>query len=454
MDRKVILISAALTSFMTAFMSSAINIALPQIGKDFNISAVIISWTATAYLLTSAVLLIPAGKLSDIYGRTLFFKIGIIVFSVGTILCGISVSGLTLIVSRIIQGTGSSMIFSTSTALVVSVYPPQERGKVIGITTAAVYIGLSSGPFLGGLIASYLGWRYIFFITFAIGVALIGIFLGKVKEEWKNEQKEKLDISGSLLLITFLTVLMLGFTFLPDVKGLIFLTVSVILFFFFYSVEKKKISPVFNFALFRSNKTFTYSNIAALINYSATFAVGFLMSFYLQTVKGLTPKQAGFILITQPVMMAVFSPLSGKLSDKMEPQIVSSIGMSVIAACLLVLAFLNEEFSYIIIVLTLAVLGFGFALFSSPNSNAVMGSIEKKFYGVGSSTLAAMRMIGQMFSMGIVIVIFSIFIGDHQITPAVKTLFLTSSRTAFLLFSVLCFFGIFASISRGKIHHE
>lgn len=454
MNRKIILISAALTSFMTAFMSSALNIALPQIGKEFNINAVTISWTSTAYLLASASLLIPAGKLSDIYGRILFFKVGLIIFSVGTIICGISDSGFALIAARIIQGAGASLIFATSTALVVSAYPPTERGKVIGINTASVYIGLSSGPFLGGLIASYLGWRYIFFLTFAIGVALIIMILAKVKEEWKNEHKESLDIPGSILLSVSLIVLMLGFSFLPGMKGFLLITVSLILFYIFFIIEKRSTAPVLNFNLFITNKTFTFSNIAALINYSATSAVGFLMSFYLQTVKGMSPKEAGIILITQPVMMAVFSPLSGKISDKTEPQLVASIGMGMISACLLLFAFLTEGFSNLVIIIILAVLGIGFALFSSPNSNAVMGSVEKKYYGIASSSLAAMRNIGQMFSMGIVIIIFSIFIGDRQITSAVKDSFLASARAAFLLFSVLCFFGIFASISRGKIHHD
>ena len=204
--------------------------------------------------------------------------------------------------------------------------------------------------------------------------------------------------------------------------------------------------------LFKNNRTFTFSNFAALINYSATFAIGFLMSFYLQSVKGLNPQDAGIILVTQPVVQALFSPLTGKLSDKIEPQFVASMGMGLLTAGLIIFCFLSADMSFLIIIGNLALLGLGFALFSSPNVNAVMSSVEKKFYGVASSTLASMRLIGQMLSMGMVIVIFTIYIGSAKITSENQAAFLQSTRTAFILFSILCFIGIFASLSRGKIH--
>ncbi|HQJ45340.1 MAG TPA: MFS transporter, partial [Ignavibacteriaceae bacterium] len=207
----------------------------------------------------------------------------------------------------------------------------------------------------------------------------------------------------------------------------------------------------FNINLFRSNKTFTMSNTAALINYSATFAISFLMSFYLQSVKMLNPEDAGIILITQPVIQALFSPISGRLSDKTEPGYVASAGMGLLTIGLIIFCFLAKNTSCVLIVANLAMMGLGFALFSSPNVNAIMSSVEKKYYGVASSTLASMRMIGQMFSMGIVIIIFSIFIGSEKISAANQDAFLTSLQTAFVLFSVLCFLGIFASLSRGKL---
>lgn len=437
---------------MTAFMGSAINIALPVIGKEFNLGAVLLSWLATAYLLTTAVLLIPAGKLSDIFGRAKFLKIGVIVFSTGTVLCGLSVSGTTFLIFRLLQGIGSAMMFTTSTAILVSAFPANERGKVIGINTTAVYVGLSSGPFLGGIITYYLNWRFIFYISFVLGITVSALLLICLKSEWREAKDESFDFNGSVLYIVSMISIMLGMTFIPSVYGILLLVFGLIMLYYFYNFEKERIHPLFNVKVFRHNKTFVFSNLAALINYSATFAIGFILSLYLQSVKGMSAQDAGFILMTQPVMMALFSSFAGRMSDKIEPQIVSSVGMGLLTVCLIIFIFINPDFSNLFIVVNLAFIGLGFALFSSPNSNAVMSSVEKKYYGVASSTLSSMRMVGQMFSMGIVIVIISMFIGKAEITIENTGSFINSIRTIFLIFSILCFIGIFASLSRGKIH--
>jgi len=210
-------------------------------------------------------------------------------------------------------------------------------------------------------------------------------------------------------------------------------------------------SPVLNMNLFRNNTVFAFSNLAALINYSATSAVGFLLSLYLQYVKALSPQNAGLVLVSQPVMMAIFSPLAGRLSDRIEPRIVASVGMALTTIGLLPFVFLNEGTPLGFIVASLVLLGFGFALFSSPNTNAVMSSVEHRFYGVASATLGTMRLTGQMLSMGIAMLILAIYVGKVQITAEYYALFLTSLKTAIGVFAVLCFVGIFASLARGKV---
>jgi EmrB/QacA subfamily drug resistance transporter len=450
---KLILLITTLTAFMTAFMGSSINIALPVIGKEFNSNAVMLSWLSTAYLVTAAAILLPVGKFTDIYGRTKFFKFGIIFFTAGSLLSGISLDTTMLLIFRIIQGIGASFIFSSSTALLVSVFPHSERGKVLGLNTAAVYIGLSSGPFLGGIITHYLSWRSIFFINSVIGIGLIFVTWIYLKHEWQEMLVQKYDYRGALIYFISIVLLMISVSLFPGLMGFALLFISIGVFGIFYLVEMQTAYPILNAVLFKENKTFTFSNLAALINYSATYAIGFLMSFYLQSIKLLTPQDAGIILITQPVVQAFFSPIAGKLSDKTEPRFVASAGMSLLTLGLVIFCFLNTDTSYALIIVNLAMMGLGFALFSSPNVNAVMSSVEKKYYGVASSTLASMRLIGQMLSMGTVIVIFSIFIGSAKISPANQGAFLTSAHIAFILFSVLCFLGIFASLARGKIHN-
>lgn len=210
--------------------------------------------------------------------------------------------------------------------------------------------------------------------------------------------------------------------------------------------------PVVNINIFCNNRTFTFSNLAALINYSATFAVSFLLSLYLQYIKGLPPQSAGMVLMAQPFVMTVLSPMAGKLSDRVEPRIVASMGMVVMTIGLFLFSLLDNETTLTFIILNLILLGFGYALFSSPNTNAIMTSVEKRYYGIASGTLGTMRLVGQMLSMGIAMLLFALFIGRVQITPEYYSSFVESIKAAFMIFSVLCFIGIFASMARGKLH--
>ena len=213
--------------------------------------------------------------------------------------------------------------------------------------------------------------------------------------------------------------------------------------------EDRTPAPILNLSLFRGNRAFTFSSLAALINYLATTAVTFLLSLYLQYIKGLTPQAAGVILVAQPIMMALVSPLAGRLSDRLEARVVASTGMALTAVGLLMLVFLTAATPFPYIVAALLLLGVGFGLFSSPNMNAIMGSAEKRLYGVASAIVATMRTLGQMLSLGIALLIFSVVIGRVQITAQYTDEFLTSTRIAFSVYTVLCVFGIFASLARG-----
>jgi MFS family permease len=202
--------------------------------------------------------------------------------------------------------------------------------------------------------------------------------------------------------------------------------------------------------LFRNNRVFAFSNLAALINYSATFAVTFLLSLYLQYTKELSPQTAGLILVSMPAVQAIFSPVAGSLSDRIAPQILASAGMALTTLGLVLLSLLGENTAIGFILVSLIILGFGFALFSSPNTNAVMSSVEKRAYGVASATLATMRQVGMMLSMGIAMVVFAMYIGRVEITPEYYPVFVKSMKIASLIFAILCFGGIFASLARGK----
>ena len=445
------LIVASTSAFLTPFMISSVNIALPAIGKEFETDAVLLSWVATSYLLAAAVCLVSFGKLADIYGRKKIFMIGQILITVTSLLAAISVSAPMLIVFRIFQGAGGAMVFATGLAILTSVYPPQERGKVLGIAVAAVYIGLSCGPFFGGWLTQHFSWRAIFLANIPIGVFIIVLIVLRLKGEWKGAEGEKFDFAGALIYSIAIVAILYGISILPAKLSIALLIVGVLALFVFVKWESKIKSPVFEVKLFIENRTFAFSCLAALINYSATFAVAFLLSLYLQYIKGLTPQGAGVVLIAQPIVMAVFSPLAGKLSDRIEPRVIASLGMALTTLGLILLALITHNTTLLYIVISLMVLGFGFALFSSPNMNAIMGSVAKRYYGIASGSVGTMRVLGQMLSMGIATLVFALFIGRAEIIPEVYPALIKSIKIAFIIFSGLCAAGIFFSLSRGEL---
>lgn len=448
-NKRPALIVASVASFLTPFMGSSVNIALPVIARDFAMDAVTLSWVATSFLLAAAIFLVPFGRLADIHGRKKIFRYGIAIYTAASLLAAISMSGAMLVATRVLQGFGGAMVFGTGVAILTSVYPAGERGKALGINSAAVYLGLSLGPFFGGFLTQHLGWRSLFFANLPVGVLLIAL-VQKLQGEWAEAKGEKFDFIGALIYAVALIAIMLGLSLLPAVSGAVVFAMGFLGIVVFVRWEIKAPSPVLRMQLF-DNTIFAFSNLAALIHYSATFALTFLLSLYLQYIKALTPQSAGFVLVAQPLVMTVFSPLAGRLSDRIEPRLVASLGMAFSAAGLFFFTFLEENNTLTSIIGGLMLLGLGFALFSSPNTNAVMSAVEKRFYGIASGTLGTMRLTGQMLSMGIATLIFAVYLGRVQITPANYAIFMKSIKTAFTIFAVLCLAGTFASLARGKV---
>ncbi len=451
-SKGAVLIIASMSSFLTPFTSSSVNIALPSIGAKLSLDAVTLSWVATVYLLSAAAFLVPFGRIADIHGRKRIFRIGIVIDAVASVLCATSRSGAWLIVFRALQGLGGAMIFGTGVAMLTSVFPPKERGRALGINVAATYIGLSIGPLVGGFFTQHFGWQGIFFFNAFLGLVITVAALWKLKGEWAEARGEKFDLTGAVIYSMSLVVIIYAFSVFPALWGVWLVLAGAIGLAAFVRWEIRQEHPVLNIGLFRNNMVFAFSNLAALINYSATFAVSFLLSLYLQYIKGFTPERAGLILIAQPVMMAIFSPVAGSLSDRIEPRIVASIGMALTTAGLVMLVFVSGDVGLSYIIASLVVLGLGFGFFSSPNTNAVMGSVDRKSYGVASGMLGTMRLTGQTLSMGIALLLFALYMGRVQISPEYYPLFLKSMRTAFIISGALCFGGIFASIARGKTH--
>lgn len=451
-EKHIVLLIALLAGFLTPFDASAVNIALPTIGTEFHMDAIALSWVATAYLLATAIFLVLFGKIADIRGRKKVFLYGLGIFTAASFAMTLVLSSGMLVGIRVLQGIGCSMIFGTAVAILTSVYPPGERGKALGIYITAVYFGLSLGPFLGGILTQNFGWRSIFYINVPIGVVAILLVLWKLKGEWAECTGERFDLGGSVIYGITLVAVMLGFSELPAITGVVLLVAGMILLLVFIRFERARPYPVLNIRLFSESRLFAWSNIAALINYSATYAVAFLLSLDLQFTKGFSPEYAGLILVAAPFSQALVSPFAGRLSDRIDPGVIASIGMAFTALGLFLLVFLGESTSLYFIIIALIILGIGFGLFSSPNTNAIMSAVDKRYYGVSSGIIGTMRLLGQMLSMGIAMMSFAILIGHVEITPDLYPLFVESMHYAFIFFTVLCVIGIYASLQRGKFN--
>ncbi len=445
------MIVATLTSFMGPFMFSSVNVAMPAIQADFRMDAVQLSWISTAYLLAMAVGLVPAGKIADIRGRKKVFATGLGVYTLGTGLAVFADSAAMLIGLRVLQGLGAAMFVTTGMAIITSIFPPNRRGRVIGIYVAAVYIGLSVGPFAGGFLTHYLGWRSIFFIMLPLGLLVLFLTLYYLKGEWLGEPGQQLDSVGCLLYAVAILAMVYGSSRLPSALGTLLLLSGVLLFALFIRHQLTTKFPVFDIHLFFGNKTFAYSSLAALLNYSATFAVTFLLSLYLQYLKGMSPQVAGSVLMAQPIVMALLSPIAGRFSDRIEPRLLTSAGMTITTIGVIFFSMLQPDTAPYLIVANLILLGIGFALFSSPNMNAIMGAVEKRHYGLASGTVATMRLLGQMFSMAVATVVLSLIVGRQAIVPANYGLFLSSIQTVFLISAGLCLSGVYFSWFRGAM---
>jgi EmrB/QacA subfamily drug resistance transporter len=452
-DKRILLILTSLPSFLVPYTVSSIAVALPAIGEEFGLDAVSLGWITSAYVLTAAVCILPLGKLSDIYGRKRFFILGNVLFTIGSLLAVVSWSGSAIIAARVIQGLGGSMVFSTSIAVLTSVFPPGERGKAIGIVTGTVYAGLSIGPFLGGILTQHFGWPSIFLVNIPIGIIVIIATLLFIPGEWAEEGARTFDLPGAILYGAMLIGILYGLTLLPTTTGVLFMAAGFALLAGFIWWERRRPAPLLDLSLFRNNPVFLFSNIAAMINYAVVFAVSFLLSLYLQYIRGLDPQAAGIILVSMPAVQMVVAPLAGNLSDRIDAQVIATAGMACTAAGLAIMALLSPGTSLVIILAGLVLLGLGYGLFSSPNTNAIMNAVTVRHLGIASAMVSTMRSIGQMLSMAIAMLVFSVIMGTVIITPEVYPGLLQSISITFTIFFFLGLFGIWASYARGRAPH-
>ncbi len=434
----MVLFIVSIVQFLNPFMASGVGIALPTIGKAFNAGAMQLGMIEMTYLLSVSILLLPAGRFSDIHGRKKVFITGISIFTVSTLFLSLTDNVTSFIIVRFIQGAGAAMITSTSLAILTSVFPGKGRGPAMGIATASVYAGISVGPTLAGVIITNFGWRWIFIIPFFFQITALILTVTRLKGEWADSTGEKFDIRGSVIFSSSIFLIIWGILGITKSTAapLILLagTAGMVL---FYRIEKKTEHPLLDFKLLTSNRTFAFSNIATMINYASSFGVTFLLSLYLQSVRGFSPQTAGLILMTQPLIQVIFSYISGRMSDSIDPGKIATAGMALCAGGLIAASFITPHMPLQLIYLIMVLMGLGFGFFSSANMSAIMGSVKPREYGVASSMLATMRTSGMLISMTIVTFLISIFMGSSGVVDGNGEVFTLMMKYTFILFAVL-----------------
>lgn len=448
---KNLLLTATMAShFLNPFMGSAVNVALKKIGTEFSMSAVGLSWVSMSYLLASVIFLVPFGKLGDTRGRTKMYLYGTILFAITSLLCALAPNATTFIAMRFAQGIASAMMTSTLMAIVISAFPPEKRGKMIGLNVSAVYVGSSLAPMIGGIITDAFSWRALFFIIASVSLLIAGLVVWKLNKEWSEAVKEKFDFKGTLLYMVSISMLMYGMSKIPQPHAIALTLAGLLGLLLFARVELQTQFPVLNIRLFTTNRVFALSNLSALINYAATFALSFMLSLYLQYVKGMEAREAGLVLMAQPILMAIVATFSGRLSDRKNPRALAALGMGISAFGLLTLSFISTDTTTTYILAALMILGVGFGLFSAPNTNVAMGSVDKKSYGTASAILGTMRSTGMMFSMAIASLSIHWFFGDSQINTSNNSYLISSTKIVFAVFTILCMVGVYTSLARVK----
>lgn len=434
-----------ITSFFAVFLSSGIVLGVPSIAQEFGMNNIVQNWIPTIALLVVAVFTLPAGQISGKYGVKKLLIIGVSIFILASVGACISFSTETFLLFRIIQGIGMAFLNVSAMAMVVQAIKPQNRGKALGFTVTGVYLAGSLSPVICGFLVYNLGWRSMFYFVIPFLALCLAIMILKIPGEWKTYEGNKIDSVGYLIYGIGILLFIYGFTNLMNTIGMICIAAGICLLAIFGYYEIKIDSPAFNMRLFKNMK-FTSSNISALCSYLAIAAITTILNYHFQYVRGWNAQVTGIMLIITPIIMAIMAPNAGKLSDKIHPQKLAAIGMTISMMTLAILLFLDANTPIYLIVIAMILQGVGMGLFTTPNTNAIMSSVPPNETPNASAAQSAMRTIGQTMSLGLLTLVFAWFMGNLKLSGAYADLIVQSSQLICSICTVICIIAIFASL--------
>ena len=396
---------------------AAVNVAIPALALDLQANAMKVGWLPTLYILSNVAFILPFGKLADNYGRKRVFVAGLILNAVAAGMCAIATNIDWVLFWRFVQGAAGAMIFGTGIAIITSVTPPHKRGAALGTVAACVYIGLTLAPAVGGWLTQWLGWRSVFYFQIPLIAALLVVIKMKLRGEWKNEKHSSFDWWGSGIFITFSFTLVYGLSKLPSLLGVALLSASMISLIAFVYHQSRSRRPLIRVQMFRESRVFSLSLSTSFLMYGSNFAIIFLLSLYLQYIRGFSPAEAGQILLLQALFMAIVAPIAGKLADRFQPRIVATVGCVIVMIGFIFLIQINLQTSAAYIGASLSLIGIGFGLFSTPNNSAIMGAVSEQEVGVASASMNLARTIGNLVGMSLVNLMMHHYLGNATFTP-------------------------------------
>lgn len=451
-SQRTVLATVCLAQFLVPFMFTAVGVALPAMGRDLGATALQLGLVEQLYALSLAATMLTFGRLGDLVGRKRVFLAGLALFTLLTAALALARSVELLIVQRFAQGLAAAMLLSGSMALVASAFPPQVRGRMLGVVSGFTYAGLTLGPMLGGFVTTHLGWRFVFWMAVPLGAAACALGVLRMQGEWRVDRGERMDWRGSALYAASISLVMLGASHLGDRPGLGggMMAAGLLGLAGFARLEYRTTHPLLDVALFAGSRFFSLSCVAAMGIYAATLGVMFFMSLYLQVARGLTASSAGLVLLIQPVIQTVVSPLAGRLADRIPPERLANLGMGVSTAGLVLAAFfLGPDTPLWLVVAVLACIGLGVGIFITPNTVVILGGVEPRQYGMASGIVGTMRTLGLAVSMTTVTLVFSLLMGGQAVSPETVPGFLTSMQVCLAAFAAYSCVGLGASLGRG-----
>lgn len=439
-----VLLAIGLGTFMSALDGSVVNITLPVVRESFGASVAAVEWVITIYLLVVSGLLLTVGRLGDLRGHRRVYTGGFAIFLIGSALCGLAPGVGFLIAARAAQAIGAAMLFANSPAILTKSFPATMRGRALGLQATMTYLGLTVGPSVGGWLTTTLGWRSVFYINLPVGLLALALALRFVPRDSGREEAEGFDRLGALSFSFGLVTLLLalnqghawGWTAFPTLA--LFAMAGVMLA-VFLRVERRVPAPMLDLSLFRS-RTFSAAATSAVLNYICVYTVLFLMPFYLQQARGLTPGQAGLLLTAQPLLMAVVAPLSGGLSDRIGTRLPSVLGMGLLGLGLFLLSTLTVDSPQASVVVMLAVAGLGIGVFASPNNSALMGAAPRHRQGIAAGVLALARNVGMVVGVGLAGAVFTTVVGRDGALDGASIV--SAMRASYLLAAGLAVTGM------------